>query len=51
MIANLLAHMPLPPAVLGTVHRAGIPVPENEERWRQALDALRGVWASKYNDR
>ncbi|GIL61955.1 hypothetical protein Vafri_16315 [Volvox africanus] len=30
---------------------AGIPPPENEERWALALDALRGVWASKYNDR
>lgn len=30
---------------------AGIPVPESEERWEAALTALRGVWASKYNDR
>ena len=29
----------------------GIPVPENEARWSQALAALKGVWASKYNDR
>lgn len=28
-----------------------IPVPENEERWELALQALKGVWASKYNDR
>ena len=38
-------------AAPGSWHLAGIPVPENEERWRLALDALRGVWASKYNDR
>ena len=30
---------------------AGIPLPANEERWSLALNALRGVWASKYNDR
>ncbi|GAX78330.1 hypothetical protein CEUSTIGMA_g5772.t1 [Chlamydomonas eustigma] len=30
---------------------AGVPVPESEERWGMALDALKGVWASKYNDR
>lgn len=30
---------------------AGIPVPESEERWQMALTALKGVWASKYNDR
>ncbi|KAI8477159.1 MAG: R1 protein [Monoraphidium minutum] len=30
---------------------AGIPVPEDEARWGLALDALKGVWASKYNDR
>ncbi|PNW80482.1 hypothetical protein CHLRE_07g319300v5 [Chlamydomonas reinhardtii] len=30
---------------------AGIPPPETEERWALALEALRGVWASKYNDR
>lgn len=29
----------------------GIPPPETEERWALALEALRGVWASKYNDR
>lgn len=29
----------------------GIPVPESEERWGLALEALKGVWASKYNDR
>jgi alpha-glucan,water dikinase len=28
-----------------------IPVPESEERWELAMQALRGVWASKYNDR
>ncbi|RMZ55539.1 hypothetical protein APUTEX25_000122 [Auxenochlorella protothecoides] len=30
---------------------AGIPVPQNEERWEAALCALKAVWASKYNDR
>ncbi|KAF8067212.1 R1 [Scenedesmus sp. PABB004] len=30
---------------------AGIPPPEDEARWGAALAALRGVWASKYNDR
>uniref|UniRef100_A0A383VC26 Uncharacterized protein n=1 Tax=Tetradesmus obliquus TaxID=3088 RepID=A0A383VC26_TETOB len=30
---------------------SGIPVPENEQRWSMAIEALRGVWASKYNDR
>lgn len=30
---------------------AKIPVPESEERWELALQALKGVWASKYNDR
>ncbi|GFR47292.1 hypothetical protein Agub_g8979 [Astrephomene gubernaculifera] len=35
----------------GAMRAAGIPPPENEERWSLALQALRGVWASKYNDR
>lgn len=30
---------------------AGIPVPDSEARWDLALGALKGVWASKYNDR
>ncbi|KAK9809702.1 hypothetical protein WJX73_007079 [Symbiochloris irregularis] len=30
---------------------AGIPVPDSEDRWQQALTALKGVWASKYNER
>jgi alpha-glucan,water dikinase len=30
---------------------SGIPVPESEQRWAMALEALKGVWASKYNDR
>lgn len=29
----------------------GIPLPSSEERWTLALNALKGVWASKYNDR
>jgi alpha-glucan, water dikinase len=30
---------------------SGIPVPHDDERWRLAEKALRGVWASKYTDR
>lgn len=30
---------------------AGIPPPEDESRWALATEALKGVWASKYNDR
>ena len=30
---------------------SGIPVPADEARWSEALSALKGVWASKYNDR
>jgi alpha-glucan,water dikinase len=30
---------------------AGIPVPADERRWLEAFNALKGVWASKYNDR
>ena len=30
---------------------AGIPVPNSPERWAKAEEALKGVWASKYNDR
>jgi alpha-glucan,water dikinase len=30
---------------------AGIPAPPDEQRWQEALAALKGVWASKYNDR
>lgn len=30
---------------------SGIPVPESQERWNMAIEALKGVWASKYNDR
>ena len=30
---------------------AGLPAPENGERWAQAERALVGVWASKFNDR
>lgn len=26
-------------------------MPDSDARWAQALEALRGVWASKYNDR
>ena len=29
----------------------GIPAPDSQERWAAALQALKGVWASKYNDR
>ncbi|KAG1681344.1 hypothetical protein FOA52_007392 [Chlamydomonas sp. UWO 241] len=30
---------------------AGIPLPNSAQRWSQAMEALKGVWASKYNDR
>lgn len=30
---------------------AGIPVPNSPRRWEKAETALKGVWASKYNDR
>ena len=31
--------------------KAGIPVPGDDSRWELALNAVRAVWASKYNDR
>ena len=34
-----------------SMEQAGIPVPANSQRWEQAESALKGVWASKYNDR
>lgn len=34
-----------------SMESAGIPLPESPERWNQAMMALKGVWASKYNDR
>ena len=33
------------------MQHANIPVPESKERWQMAVEALKGVWASKYNDR
>mmetsp|Transcript_20854 Transcript_20854/g.62756 ORF Transcript_20854/g.62756 Transcript_20854/m.62756 type:complete len:1085 (+) Transcript_20854:1468-4722(+) len=30
---------------------AGIPLPSSDQRWEQALTALKGVWASMYNER
>ncbi|GMH39379.1 hypothetical protein BSKO_07277 [Bryopsis sp. KO-2023] len=30
---------------------AGIPLPESPERWDLAMEAMKGVWASKFNDR
>ncbi|KAK9852315.1 hypothetical protein WJX84_008608 [Apatococcus fuscideae] len=30
---------------------AQIPVPESADRWNMALEALKGVWASKFNER
>jgi hypothetical protein len=38
-------------ALAGAMKSSGIPPPESEERWGLALEALKGVWASKYNDR
>jgi alpha-glucan, water dikinase len=47
--------MTLPEALrkelMAKMQEAGIPHPETEERWKQAEDALIGVWASKFNDR
>lgn len=42
-----------PPALCAACARAhaGIPLPDSEERWSKALEAIKGVWASKYNDR
>jgi alpha-glucan,water dikinase len=30
---------------------SGIPLPDSEDRWKLAMEAIKGVWASKYNDR
>jgi len=30
---------------------AGIPLPDSVDRWAKAVEAIKGVWASKYNDR
>lgn len=38
-------------ALAAAMADAGIPVPENDERWAEAEAALIGVWASKFNDR
>lgn len=52
---QLAASVTVPPALVSdlsaAMRAAGIPVPESEERWQQALAALKGVWASKYNER
>lgn len=34
-----------------SMESAGIPLPGTPERWEEALMAMKGVWASKYNDR
>lgn len=49
-------HPPQVPAALreqlaSRMAAAGIPIPDSEARWGAALEALKGVWASKYNDR
>lgn len=38
-------------ALAAAMKEAGIPLPAGQERWAQALAALKGVWASKYNER
>lgn len=38
-------------AVTAVAVQVGLPIPEGEARWQQALEALKEVWASKYNDR
>lgn len=47
--------MKVPPscrkALTAAMEDAGISVPESEERWAAADEALIGVWASKFNDR
>ncbi len=48
---NLHAHATRTHELQPELGLAGIPPPENEARWALALEALRGVWASKYNDR
>lgn len=30
---------------------AGIPAPGGPDQWHKAMAAIKGVWASKYNDR
>jgi len=30
---------------------AGMEWPDGQERWNEALEALKGVWASKFNER
>lgn len=34
-----------------SMHDSGIPLPESKERWNQGIEAMKGVWASKFNDR
>lgn len=52
---NLAMKVKLPAALreqLSTAMKsAGIPVPEDEARWALAEQAIKGVWASKFNDR
>ncbi|KAK2077624.1 hypothetical protein QBZ16_004470 [Prototheca wickerhamii] len=52
---DLAARVAVPDALRAqleaAMREAGIPVPDSEARWEAAFRALRGVWASKYNDR
>eukprot|EP00210_Caulerpa_lentillifera_P004353 g4151.t1 len=34
-----------------SMRNSGIPIPESQERWMQGIEAMKGVWASKFNDR
>ena len=52
---ELAMQIEVPPALrealAAKMAAAGIPAPDSEARWAAALEALKGVWASKYNDR
>jgi alpha-glucan, water dikinase len=52
---ELAMRVSVPPALRSelssALRSAGIPPPENDERWELAEQALKGVWASKYTER
>ncbi|KAF5828538.1 glucan water dikinase precursor [Dunaliella salina] len=37
--------------LMEAMREAGIPLPDSVDRWAKAVEAIKGVWASKYNDR
>jgi alpha-glucan,water dikinase len=51
----LVLHLQVPgelrQQLAAALKESNIPVPESEQRWGMAIEALKGVWASKYNDR